>query len=113
MMAVRAQRFRHRPAVHAGHRDIEQEQIGPAMLRQRETAGSVGRAEQDEAERRQHLAQKVALGRIVVGDQDRLARAVIAEDRRFDRRDPRRIGDFRQQDLDAEGAAVADRRWSP
>ena len=53
------------------------------------------------------------MGRIVVGDQDRLARAVIAEDRRFDRRDPRRIGDFRQQDLDAEGAAGADRRWSP
>src|SRR4029077_17489380 len=41
-------------------------------------------------------------------DQDRLARAVVAEDRRFPRRDPRRIGDFRQQDLDAEVAAGAD-----
>ena len=67
MMAALAQRLRHRPAVHAGHRDIQQEQIGPAMLRQRETAGSVGRAQENKAERRQHLAQQVAMGRIVVG----------------------------------------------
>ena len=83
MVAGRAQRLRHRPAVHAGHGDVEQEQIGPAVLRQRETGRAVGRAEQDEAERRQHLAQEVAVGRVVVGDQDRLARAVIAVDRRI------------------------------
>src|SRR5215216_4880737 len=108
MMAALAQRFRHRPAVHAGHRDIQQEQIRPTVLRQREAAGSVGRAQENEAERRQHLAQEVAMGRIVVGNQNRLARAVIAEDRRLYRRDPCRMGDFRQQDLDAENAAFAD-----
>ena len=43
-------------------------------------AGAIRRAEQDEAERRQHLAQQIALDGIVVGDQDRLARTVIAED---------------------------------
>src|SRR3954470_15804829 len=32
MVAVRAQRLRHRPAVHARHGDIEQEQIRPAVL---------------------------------------------------------------------------------
>src|SRR3954468_23724041 len=108
VVAARPQGFGHRPAVHARHRDIEQEQIGPAVLCQREAAGSVRRAQENEAERRQHFAQEVAMGRIVVGDQDRLARAVIAEDRRLDRRNPRRIGDFRQQDLDAERATSTD-----
>src|SRR3954468_12436781 len=113
VVAARPQGFGHRPAVHARHRDIEQEQIGPAMLCQREAAGSVRRAQENEAERRQHFAQEVAMGRIVVGDQDRLAWAVIAEDRRLDRRNPRRIGDFRQQDLDAERAASTDLACHP
>src|SRR3954469_17612350 len=52
MMTVRAQRLRDGPAVHARHGDVEQEQVRPAMLRQREASGTVGRAEQDEAERR-------------------------------------------------------------
>jgi hypothetical protein len=75
VMAVGAQRLRDRPAVHAGHRDVEQEQVGPAMLGQCEAAGTIRRAEQDEAERRQHLAQEIAVGGIVIGDQDDLARA--------------------------------------
>src|SRR5437016_10271668 len=104
----RAKGFRHRPTVHAGHRDIEEEQVGPAMCRKRETAGSVGRTQQDEAERCQHFAQKVAVHGIVVGDQDGLARAEIAANWCFDRGVPPRVGDFRQQDLDPEGAADAD-----
>src|SRR5450631_560625 len=52
VMAGRTQRLRDGPAVHARHRDVEQEQIGPAMLRERETAGAVRRAQQDEAQRR-------------------------------------------------------------
>ena len=113
MVAGRTQRLRHRPAIHGGHGNVEQEQIGPAVLRQRETARSVRRAEQDEAERGQHLAQQVAVGRIVIGDQNGLARAVIAVDRRIRGRDAPRIGHLRQQDLDAESAAAADGRGHP
>src|SRR5580700_11014365 len=79
------------------------------MLREGEAGGSVRRAEQDEAERRQHLAQEIALDGVVVGNQDGFARAVIAENGRVDRRDARRVGHFRQQDLDPEGTAGADR----
>src|SRR5664280_1995560 len=54
MMAGRTQRLGHRPSVHARHRNVEQEQIGPAMLGECEAARSVRRAQKDEAERRQH-----------------------------------------------------------
>ena len=43
------------------------------------------------------FAQQIAMGRVVIGDQDGFSRAVIAEDWCIDRRDPRRVGDFRQQ----------------
>src|ERR1700723_2295954 len=109
MMAGRAQRFSNRPTIHARHRNVEQEQIGTAMLREGEAGRSIRRAEQDEAERRQYLTQEIALDGIVVGNQDRLARAVIAEDGRVDRRNARRVGHFRQQNLHPEGAAGADR----
>src|SRR3984885_8700116 len=44
VMAGRAQCFGDGPSVHTGHRDIEQKQIGLAMLGERETAGAVRRA---------------------------------------------------------------------
>src|SRR3954452_5762953 len=72
-MSVRTQRLRHFPAIHARHGNIQQEQIGPAMLRQGETGRPVRRAQQDEAERREYFAQEIALYRIVIGDQDGLA----------------------------------------
>src|ERR1700761_3733093 len=46
MMSVCAQRLRDFPAVHLRHRDVEQEQVGPAVLRQREAASAIGRAQQ-------------------------------------------------------------------
>jgi hypothetical protein len=48
------------------------------MLGERQTARTIRRAKQDEAERRENLAQEIALDRIVVRDQDGLARTVIA-----------------------------------
>src|SRR5882724_4000147 len=72
MMTGRTQRLRHRPSVHARHRDIQQEQVRPAMLRERETARAVRCAEQDKAKRCQYLAQEIAMDGIIVGDQDRL-----------------------------------------
>src|SRR6266481_7240243 len=39
VVTTRAKRLRHRPAVHAGHRDIQTEQLGPAVRGERETAG--------------------------------------------------------------------------
>src|SRR5262245_17335518 len=39
-MAGRAQRLRHRPSVHARHGNVEQEQVGPAVLRHREATGT-------------------------------------------------------------------------
>src|ERR1700722_19124114 len=79
MMPARAQRLGHRPSVHARHRDIQQKQIGPAMLREREGGGSVGRAQENKAQRRQYFAQEIAVDGVVVGDQNRLARAVVAK----------------------------------
>ena len=84
-------RLRHRTAVHAGRRDIQQKQFRPAMLRQRQAGRSIGSAEQNEAERRQHLAPEVAIGRIDVGDQNGLARTVIAEGGRVNQGDPGRM----------------------
>src|ERR1700752_4967185 len=48
VMAGGPQRLRDRPAIHAPHRNIEQEQVRPAVLRHRQTAGAVGRTQQDE-----------------------------------------------------------------
>src|SRR5579863_4005467 len=78
VMAVCAKRFRDRPAVHACHRDIQQKQIRTTMLGERKAARAVGCGKQDKAERRQHFSQQIALYRIVVRDQDGLARAMIA-----------------------------------
>src|SRR3954469_15190384 len=47
MVAGGTQRLRNGPAVHAGHGDIQQEQIGPAVLGEAETAWPIRRAEQD------------------------------------------------------------------
>src|SRR5262245_48490939 len=50
---------------------------------------------------------------IVIGYQDGLARAVIAADWCFDRRVAPGIGDFREQELDLECAAGANRARHP
>src|ERR1700722_17657351 len=108
VMAVYAKRFRDRPAAHACHRDIQQKQTRTAVLGERKTTRTIGCGEQDKAERRQHLAQQIALDRIVVGDQDGFARPVIAGRYCVDGGDLLRIGHFRQQQLDAERTAAAD-----
>src|SRR5579883_837839 len=110
VVAGGAQRLRDFPAVHAGHRDIEQEKIGPAMLGKRQAARTIGCAKQDEAKRGQHLPQEIAMYGIVVGDEDGLARTLIAGDGRLHRRSASRIGYLRQQDLDSEIAADTDGR---
>ena len=74
-MAALAQRLRQVPAVHAGHGDVEQEEVGLDVGGQRQAPAPSGGGEHDEAERLEDLAHQIALVGIVVDDQDGAARA--------------------------------------
>ena len=103
-----AEAFSNRPAVGLAHRDVEQEHVRLTMLREIETGRAVWRTENDEAERSEDFAQEIAVSRIVVGDENGLARAVIAVDRRVDCLDAGGVCDFRQQHFHLERAAFSD-----
>jgi len=80
VVAVAAQRLRHFPAIHARHRDVEQKQVRPQCWASARQAWPSGALNRNEAERRQHLAQRSRCTGIVVGDQDGLSRTEIAGD---------------------------------
>ena len=103
-----AQALRDLPAVHLGHGDVEQNEVRIGLLGQRQALAAGRGAHDVEAERRQQIADQLALHLVVVDDQDRLPRPGITAHAVFHRRSDARTRHLRQQKLDAERAALAD-----
>src|SRR5579883_129934 len=106
-LARGADALRHLPAVHVGHRDIEQDQVRPQPRDERQALAPARRGRDVEAERSEQLADEIALHLVVVDDQHGLRRPVIAAHPLLHGRGDARTGDGRQQELDREQRALA------
>ena len=62
-----AQLLRQGPPGHAGHRQVDQEQVGAVAGGDLEAGGAVGGGQDGEIQRGQQVDQQLAVGRIVVG----------------------------------------------
>ena len=74
-----AEAFGDVPAGHAGHLDVEQDEIGLAAQREVDAGGPARGGVDAEAERAEEALEDGELGGIVVDDEDGAARAGIAE----------------------------------